>query len=176
MLLLVLLMLLIMVVYGLSDRMDINIDIYKLEDVHAFKTYILTYSLYKSWPSLSLREKIPFLIDHYFLKGLHDDFMNFAISSEHGYIITKDKLIYSLEEFQPLSTIENYFSDCDTDQNGNIAWDEYVICRGYYDKHGGAYGMSEYDYLENIIIHDFTTQLSDPNNPLALELIEKGEL
>jgi hypothetical protein len=39
--------------------------------------------------------------------------------------------------------------------DGSVAFEEYVECRGYYDKMGNIGEINEFDVLENVVLGDY---------------------
>jgi hypothetical protein len=169
-----------------------------IDAVDSFKTYSLPHSTFKKWAKLSLMEKLPYLIDRSYLVGIKDTFgILCSMQSGEAIPVLKDKTIATLtkcakegikletfitvlEEFITKKQIESFYKDCDTLHNlkadDRITWVEYVVCRGYYDAHASPHDVSEFDFLENIVILDYQNILNDPHNPLVLDLIARNEL
>jgi hypothetical protein len=63
-----------------------------------------------------------------------------------------------LQEFQTEKKISKFFRDCDENFDKEVTFDEYVVCRSYYDKVGNANDVSEFDVLENVILEDFRVE------------------
>ena len=64
-----------------------------------------------------------------------------------------------LREFQTEKKISNFFSNCDENFDKEVTFDEYVVCRSYYDKVGNANDVSEFDVLENVILEDYRVEM-----------------
>jgi hypothetical protein len=155
-------------------------DPLSIENVESFKTLPIRYEVYKNWPKLSLMEKIPFLIDRYYLLGIRDNFIGLStdVNSDIDHVrgITGDGLMAAFKEFQTAEVVGVCFKYCDNNRDSIIDWSEYLVCRGYFDRYCNPFDLSEYDFLENIVIANFREQLNDPENPLVLQLIAQGEL
>ncbi|RYH32748.1 hypothetical protein EON65_00170 [archaeon] len=148
------------------------------ENLEHFRTLTLTYDVYKHWPNFNILEKLPYLVDRSYLNNLKADFFTSAetVAEDGSQAITKMYLQHSLQDFITEAQFHSFFNDCDSNHDDMLNWTEYVICRGSYDSSGNPHDVSEFDYLENIVISDFAEKLNDPNDPMVLELIEKGEL
>lgn len=158
-----------------------------IEAVEKFKTLSLPHSTYKQWSSLSLLEKLPYLIDRSFLVDVKNTYLHLCTlmpdtSCKEG--VTLHHFLQHGSEFNTADKITAYFKDCDSlvdlgqgeKGNGKVTWVEYVVCRGYYDATGNPHDVSEFDFLDNIVIMDYQRILNDPNHPLVLQLIERDEL
>lgn len=168
---------------------DGDTGVLDLQRVDEFRTLPLSYEIYKQWAHMAITDKLPFLVDTYFVRNIRDDFLSLATHYDRAVegpaestailqipVILQDNMISALGEFQGEEDLRRFFSYCDADRDGLLGWAEYLLCRGDFDKHGTPAGRGEYDYLEDIVISDFYEQLTDPNSPLALELIARGEL
>ena len=81
-----------------------------------------------------------------------------------------------LQEFQSTNKITNFFSDCDENIDGLVTFDEYVVCRSYYDKVGNASDVSEFDVLENIVLEDYQVEMDKKLTMyLQSDLVEEGQ-
>lgn len=235
------------------------------DNIHDFKTFPIPHHIYKKWPSLSLIQKIPYLIDRNYLINAKEDYIKLCqaaishqssldyrvilstedptaitVNVEEGksvditkflkpvtstqqqttstveYVkesntpqmeledrqsetkqettkpspesetifcdekITLQTFLNLLQDFQNTKDIEKFFRDCDSmwynmPGDSYIEWGEYVLCRGYYDRNGRPFDISEFDFLENIVLTDYRTMLNDPRNPMVLDLIARGE-
>lgn len=157
--------------------------------VEKFKTLSLPHSTYKQWPSLSLLEKLPYLIDRSYLVDVKNSYQRLcaltddpSCTAERG--IELKHFQQHVGEFNTAEKVAAFFKDCDSlvdlgkgeKGNGKVSWVEYVVCRGHYDATGNPHDVSEFDFLENIVIMDYQRILNDPNHPMVLELIERNEL
>eukprot|EP01039_Chlorochromonas_danica_P001703 gene1703-1861_t len=179
-----------------------------LDHVDDFHTLPLTYEVYQQWPSLSTLQKLPFLIDGFYIRGIRREFLAMASPSSScssssssssneevakttihqikggavgdtdstRWVIQYDTLVDRLAEFQGEAAVKRFFVDCDTNDDEVLGWEEFLVCRGSYDAQINPVDLSEYDYLENIIISDFYDRLKDPHDPLALDLLQQGLL
>eukprot|EP01031_Cornospumella_fuschlensis_P034893 gene34893-42254_t len=148
------------------------------DNIEHFQTLTLTYEVYKQWPQLRVLEKLPYLIDRAYLSNVKADFLVSAESlvPDGSKAIAKMVLQQKLQDFITETQFHTFFSYCDINNDDLLDWVEYVLCRGSYDLSGNPHDVSEFDYLENIVISDFRERLNDPYDPMVLELIEKGEL
>lgn len=54
-------------------------------------------------------------------------------------------------EFQSPTVVDDFFDACDTDSDGNVTWEEFLICRGDFDKYGTPSVKNEYgEYNDHI--------------------------
>lgn len=90
--------------------------------------------------------------------------------------VTLNTLLTRWSEFTPPKTIYSLFQDCDTDLDLSLHWIEYLLCRNQYNQYGAPFDVSEFDYIENIVLHDFQQRLLDPTDPMTLALLARDEL
>lgn len=181
----------------LSDGGD---RVLALDQVDNFHILPLTYEVYQQWPSLSTLQKLPFLIDGFYIRGIRREFLAMASPSSNEEVtiihqakdlaavdttssfpstrwtIHYDALVDRFAEFQGEAAVKRFFLDCDANGDEVLGWEEFLVCRGRYDAQINPADLSEYEYLENIIISDFYDRLKDPHDPLALDLLQKGLL
>ncbi len=203
---------------------------FSFDNVENFVTYPLSHNMYKAWRSLTLIQKLPYLIDRNFLINAKQDYQKLCIlasrkketknldhespiipksvdvtsalkngnatnenSSSSSIVVNNspsnemlceniinlETFLVLLQDFSNTKDIMKFFDDCDTIRDnigdGHIDWLEFILCRGYYDRNGRPFDVSEFDFLENIVLMDYRKMLNDPRNPLVLELIAKGE-
>ena len=121
---------------------------------------------YENWPVYSIVDKLPYLLDEHMKMSFENEFNNWLGESEKlntNVGISQQTMVQSLTDFRTPEEINEYFLECDVDGNGLIDIVEFVVCRGYYDSNTNPYGLSEYDFLESIIIHDYEEKRNDPN-------------
>lgn len=95
---------------------------------------------------------------------------------DQGNGVTLNTLITRWSEFTPPKTLYALFQDCDTDLDLSLNWMEYLLCRNQYNQYGAPFDVSEFDYIENIVLHDFQQRLLDPTDPMTLALLARDEL
>jgi hypothetical protein len=138
----------------------------------------MDFDAYDRWPSLSLLEKLPYLLDERMIVSFRAEYDSWiarnkrvaenqtdgqAGASSEPSGIQFLTMMEHLSEFLSESDVMQYFKDCDVDRNESIDFTEYVVCRGIYDAYANPHGISEYDFLESILIHDFEEKMNDPN-------------
>lgn len=79
-----------------------------------------------------------------------------------------------LKEFQIEVKISKFFNDCDENFDKEVTFDEYVVCRSYFDKNGNANDVSEYDVLENVILEDYQVE-TDKKTAIYLQSLLADE-
>jgi hypothetical protein len=150
--------------------------------ITSFDTLPFTYAVFKRWPNLSLLNKLPYLVERYFLIEVNLEFSELLsqpcdTSFPHvSETFTSQQLIQKLQDFQNYHAVQVFFNFCDENLNQEVEWMEYLICRGYFDQYGNGNDVSEFDVIENIVRSDFESKLNDPYDPMVLELINKGYL
>jgi hypothetical protein len=150
--------------------------------ISSYTTLPFTYFVYKRWPNLSLLNKLPYLVEQYFLLEVNLEFNELlnqpcdSCFSDSREAFTLLQLSRKLEEFQNDHAIQVFFSFCDENQNKEVDWMEYLIARGYFDEYGNGNDNSEFDMIEDVVRSDFETKLNDPYDPMVLDLIQKGYL
>ncbi|KAJ1438163.1 hypothetical protein B484DRAFT_444797, partial [Ochromonadaceae sp. CCMP2298] len=144
--------------------------------------------VYEAWQGLTLREKLPYLLDSYLQESCLTEFralMRLQDRGDRGADSPNEGIEFgtvrdSFQEFQSEEDIISYFQACDENKNGTIDELEYIICRGDYDTAGNLYSENEYEILETIVIHDFEDMLNSSmddetlSRVLGLEVDENG--
>lgn len=117
-------------------------------------------AVYERWASLSLLEKLPYLLDQGLKSTLNVEYLALVKDGDKG--IVYKTIAKKLTDFHTEASIRQYFDACDSNQDGYIDFIEYVTCRGYFDTNGNEHGVNEYDILESIIIYDYEQKRNDP--------------
>lgn len=125
---------------------------------------------YDNWGSLSIRDRLPYLLDGIQLIEFESEYVTAA--PEKGEI-TLDSLTEKLNEFQSEKGIIHFFKECDADRSQTIDYPEYIECRGYYDINGNPNEISDFDVIENVILEDYRLVR---DTLLAAQLDEELEL
>jgi hypothetical protein len=137
----------------------------------------LDFDAYERWPSFSLLEKLPYLLDERMKVSFKIEYDQWIarnkdsadVSAEGASAMTPPTgiqfrtMVDHLSEFLSEEDVVQYFKDCDSDRSEAIDLTEYVVCRGIYDAYANPHGIGEYDVLESILIHDFEEKMNDPN-------------
>jgi hypothetical protein len=123
---------------------------------------------YQRWPTLMLVEKLPYLLDSSALASFTSEFERWlrleSRSDDQDLTgFTENVMAKQLSDFRSAEEVAKYFSDCDSDHNGNVEHLEYIICRGMYGSYIEPLDLNEYDVLESIVIYDYEQKLNDPN-------------
>lgn len=118
-------------------------------------------SVYESWPSLSLTEKLPYLLDLNLHNTLRQEYLDLLGDSRMDGI-TYATIAEKFADFHTVESIRQYYDNCDANKDETIEFLEYVVCRGFYDTYGNEHGINEYDYLDSIIIYDYEQKRNDP--------------
>jgi hypothetical protein len=135
---------------------------------------LLDFEAYERWPSLSLQEKLPYLLDERMTVSFRAEYVGWIAKNKGAAEVQENGLSAStgiqfrtmvdhLSEFLSEGDVAGYFKDCDSDLSESIDFVEYVVCRGAYDAYANPHGIGEYDVLESILIHDFEEKMNDPN-------------
>lgn len=95
---------------------------------------------------------------------------------DNGHGISLNTLLTRWSEFTAPKTLYSMFQECDTDLDMSLNWIEYLMCRNQYNQYGAPFDVSEFDYIENIVLHDFQERLLDPTDPMTLALLARDEL
>jgi hypothetical protein len=150
------------------------------ENVQNFREYPLTYMAYQRWGYLSLLQKIPYLIDRYFLLNLKNEFdilVDKPTNEVHPFkSFDFHQLKEHLQEYQIEKNMKDFFKTCDKNKDDLVEWIEYIFCRGYFDKQGNENDVSEFDLLDDGLRSDFAFRLANPKDKMVLYLIDKGVL
>ena len=80
-----------------------------------------------------------------------------------------------LQEFQSAEKIRTYFNHCDANSDGIVVFNEYIQCRGFYDKVGNPNDVSEFDVLENVVLEDFKILLDKKMAEYLQKLLREQE-
>ncbi len=98
----------------------------------------LTYTLYQTWSSLSLLEKLPYLLDRVDFHQLFQDFSYLVqasslISQSRGnielYCAKMDLVEVLLSEFLSPEQFASFWRYCDSDGDSILSFSEYAVCR-----------------------------------------------
>ena len=82
---------------------------------------------------------------------------------------------FVLQEFQSAKKIQAYFNHCDVNSDGIVVFNEYIQCRGFYDKVGNPNDVSEFDVLENVVLEDFKILLDKKMAEYLQKLLREQE-
>eukprot|EP01033_Poteriospumella_lacustris_P014257 gene14257-10192_t len=161
-------------------------DILSFDNVDVYQPLTLNYPTFKKWPELEKIQKAVFLIDRAHLVNVRREFVSLrddipdipaTTTVVEAHSPTLDETLQeSPSEFTPPKTIYSLFQDCDTDVDLSLHWIEYLLCRNQYNQYGAPFDVSEFDYIENIVLHDFQQRLLDPTDPMTLALLARDEL
>ena len=99
-----------------------------------------------------------------------DESLLFAAIKTVVYDDVRKKII----EFNDDNTIQLFWENCDTNQDDQLDFDEYVVCRGDFDKQGNMYEINEYTARETMIIFDYEESRSSSKIQPHLKYDENG--
>jgi hypothetical protein len=157
-------------------------EILALEKTEKFRTANLNYPTYKSWTSLSVLQRALYLLDRSHLQNIKKEFLFLhelqydikVLNLDQG--IAASTFLEAWADFTSEKQIDNMFRECDDDKDLKIDWIEYIICRSEFNQHGQPFDVSEFDYIENIIMMDFRERLNNPRDPMTIELLRRNEI
>lgn len=147
----------------------LGVAFYKVEgEVTDIPLHSMDEDIYQRWPSLSLEEKLPYLLDTITKATFTTEYEKWlsyegtpGTEGEEGF--TEETMLEQLKEFRTEEEIAKYFRECDTDHNYRINYLEFIVCRGWYNSYAEPLGLGEYDVLESIVINDYEEKRNDPN-------------
>lgn len=174
-------------------------ELLAIDQVESFQIFPLTFMAHKRWPYMTLINKFPYIVDKYFLMTMKKEFQailklspspsetcsstdscsSSKVSSSSSTVesvvaFTRDQLYRRWLDFQTIETLNEFFKFCDVDKNESVDWMEYLVCRGWFDQQGTSNDQCEFDFLENVAVDHFRYRLNDPQDPMALDLMERG--
>lgn len=88
--------------------------------------------------------------------------------------LTKVVILDLLSEFNSPEVLHQYWKDCDENNDDEMDFDEYVMCRGDYDQLGNFNDVNEYTYRENVMVMDFVETKSSAKPLAHLQYDENG--
>lgn len=121
---------------------------------------------YERWSTFTLPEKLPYLLDTTTKDSFSSEFLKWleletSIEDLKGF--TFHTMMTHLSDFRSENEVAQYFTDCDTDNDGVVDHLEFILCRGEYNPYAEPMGLNEYDVLESVLIYDYEQKRNDPN-------------
>lgn len=127
---------------------------------------------YSRWHSLNVVEKLPYIFETREIAHFEYEFN--LVAEEEASVIRYAKLLEHLQEFQSEEDIQEFFKSCDENNNEEIDFIEYVVCRCNFDANGYQNEESELDLLEDVVLNDFVEKFIESVDSPFLEYDAEG--
>ena len=125
-------------------------------------------SSFANWPDLDFSEQVFYLLGPDEMQMFHEEFTAFG-NKEEVELSDVEKVF---GEFQDPEKITEFFDICDADASASMDINEYILCRGNYDRYGNISEVNEYDYRESELFQDYEDQQREYEAVLTSETIQ----
>ena len=139
----------------------------------------VTEAVWLAWEDLPLLLQLQYLVEDYELGDLRQEYSAMLALAPapaggadadadagapytHGQASLALHLHHILQaqaEFQDPEVSNTFFHSCDTDGDGALVFDEYLVCRGEHDVYGSPSDVSEWPLRADVVLGDFEDEM-----------------
>lgn len=159
-----------------SRDVMLRLLLYILAPITVFSLLELTETAFLQWYKFSTLDKLKYLLDDWEVENLRMEFdQHLSRDAPDASAVTLDTFEAALAEFQDLQTIRKFLTECDANNSGTITFEEYIICRGDFDKYGNPGNTNEYEHRASTLLMDYEMELRASSRPMpGVKYDERG--
>jgi hypothetical protein len=119
----------------------------------------MTLTVFKEWPYLDLPTRLKYLLLEADWKTLENELSPMLSRDRADEKVSRSTFLNFVEDYQDPEIVEQFFDECDADNDNLVEIVEYAGCRGNRDRYGNIYDKNEYEFREEVILRDFEAKL-----------------